>query len=347
MNRSRRNAAEKLNGNKMRIKLVRRLSAITLGAILAMTLLSVAAAASQSGWIYRDAVMSAPPIDLTRGFAPIQARKRVDEACPKGIPRSTNDRPDTREGWQVHIVYLVAKDFSDELLDTKGLVNCSVLAWSGWFAEQSSGLEWRLDTFRPSGSERDIVDVTFVRASVPGTELVDTTDIEDQLREAGLADSRKLYFTYVAADGGSLCGRGRYPLASTGENGTFGGHGRFAYLYLFGAAGCHGHEFGSPGRPLWMEATVMQELLHTEGVVPLGAPRGCSTTDPVPTHVCTGGVPVTTMAGLEVDPERIDVMFPFVTLPLAEKVLDRDKDDYFNHSLPLRDLSESPFLIKN
>jgi hypothetical protein len=36
-------------------------------------------------------------------------------------------------------------------------------------------------------------------------------------------------------------------------------------------------------------------------------------------------------------------MFPFVTYPLKDKVLDRGHDDYYNHPFPTKDLADSPF----
>jgi hypothetical protein len=38
-------------------------------------------------------------------------------------------------------------------------------------------------------------------------------------------------------------------------------------------------------------------------------------------------------------------MYPYVTVPLSEKVLDRGNDDYFDHDLPLADLIDSPYLV--
>lgn len=335
------------------MRLIHTLRATTAVIAVLSTFTSTYAAASGAEGRYIDAVTLAPPVSQalanlgSRTPETVAPKGAPPYVCPSGIPRGEADRPDRQSGRQVHVVYLVAEDFPDERLDTKGVLNCSVRAWSKWFVEQTGGLEWRIDTFKPrSGKTSEVVDITFVPASVPGAELSTTASVEAELQRAGLVDPQKLYLAYVAADGGGTCGRGRYPLASTGDGGVFGGHGRFAYAYLFGAEGCHGHDFGVPGSPRWIEATVMQEMLHSEGVVPLGAPHACTGIDPMPNHLCTPGLGLTELAGVGLDPERVDVMFPFVSVPLSEKVLDRDHDDYFAHSLPLRDLGDSPYLVK-
>lgn len=322
---------------------VRRLATTIAAGCVAVAAVVTTNAAASGPRKYVDAVTLAAPGGLDLGSEPVAA-PAPKGTCAGGIPRATVDRPDLARGRQVHVVYLVADDFEDERLDVSGTIECSVRAWNEWFVEQADGLEWRVDTFKKG--RKAFVDVTFVRSTVPGAELNTTASVEAELQKAGLVDEQKLYFAYVGADGGGTCGRGRYPLASTGDDGAFGGHGRFAYAYLFGSAGCHGHEFGVPGNPRWLEATVMQEMLHSEGVVPLGAPHACTGIDPMPNHLCTPGVGLTELAGVGVDPERVDVMFPFVSVPLVEKVLDRDHDDYFAHSLPLRDLSESPYLTQ-
>lgn len=328
---------------------IRRLTLVVAAGCVALApFASSTAAASDPAPRFEDAVtLPAPPgSDLGAAEASAPASPAAS-GCPTRIPRADVDRPDLQRGPQVHVVYLVADDFGDERLDMNGTIECSVQAWGQWFVEQTDGIRWRIDTFRAKGRKGpELVDVTFVRSTVPGAQLNSTANVEAELVKAGLVDPQKLYIAYVAADGAGTCGRGRYPLASTGDDGAFGGHGRFAYAYLFGSDGCHGHEFGTPGNPRWLEATVMQEMLHSEGVVPLGAPHACTGIDPMPNHLCTPGLGLTELAAVGLDPERIDVMFPFVSVPLAEKVLDRDRDDYFGHSLPLRDLSESPYLIQ-
>lgn len=285
------------------------------------------------------------PLNMDEGSGAKGAKRArgLRSSCPDNVPRASKDRSDLSKGPQIHVVYLVSSDFPDEGLDTRGVLNCSVQAWNGWFETQADGLRWRLDLFRARGS--DVVDVTFVHSDRPGSELQTSTSIGEELARAGLDDPNKKYLSYVAADAGSLCGSGQYPLIELSDPlNPFGGHGRYAQVFLFSHPGCHAHDFGVPGGPSWVEAIAMQELLHTEAVVPFGAPHSCTGVEAIPTHVCTPGLGHAELVGVHADPEGVDVMFPFANGPLAGKLLDRDRDDYFGHSLPIRDLADSPFL---
>ena len=275
--------------------------------------------------------------------------------CRQRSARAQFDRPDVhKEDEQVHIVYLLPADMEDEKLDTNGVLQCSVLAWNEWFEKQSGGLSWRLDMFSQGGRKGPLVDVTFVRSDRPASEIGGAAAVEEELLKAGLIRGgeygRKKFLAYVATSTGSQCGSAQYPLYQLGV-GDIQDWTRIAAVYMFSSDGCGGRVFGAPGSPSWSESIAMQELIHTEGVVPLGAPHGCSPvvgdTIPIPTHVCTPGLVVAEGGGVEIDPERVDVMYPYGVGPLSENVLDRDNDDYFNHSLPLRDLGDSPWLVRS
>jgi hypothetical protein len=281
----------------------------------------------------------APP-DKAQDRPPTRASAPTKAPCDR-TRRSVVDRPDAVENpQQVHVVYAVPSDFPDERLDTNGAILCSVLAADRWFAQQSGGLHWRFDTYvaRTGGRPTFSIDITFVRSERSGSELAG--DLEGELHREGLNDPDKIYLVYVAADNGSVCGQGVYPIV--------GDHGGLAAVYLFSDTGCHGHDLGAPGKPSWADGIAVHELAHTQGVVPIGAPHGCNgLVDPVPIHICTQGLYLSETAGLELDPERTDLMFPFVTEPLSGLVLDRDRDDYFDHPFPhLRDLKKSPFLMR-
>lgn len=275
-------------------------------------------------------VRTPPPAGYEISSRPAKA----SYASCRRTPRAEADRTDVIRGPQVHVVYLVAADERDRRFDQRGIIDCSVRAFNRWFEKGSQGFTWRIDTFRWKG--RVLTDVTFLKSTLDGDELQDPSVVDEELRRQGLDHPDKTYLTYVEADAGSLCGSASYPV--------IGQHGRRAAVYLRGDPGCRGDEFGIPGKPLWVEATALHELAHAEGAVPIGAPRGCAVLDLVPTHVCTPGVVLTEPAGVQLDPERIDLMFPFVTEPLSDLVLDRDNDDYFAHPFPYRDLKDSPFL---
>ena len=269
--------------------------------------------------------------------------------CRQKSSRSEIDRPDLADGEQVHIVYLLPSDMADEELDTNGVLQCSVRSWNQWFEEQSGGQSWRLDTFDPPGKRGPLVDITYVRASRPSSEIQSNVTVEEELILAGLAHpveyGTKKFLSYVASETGPLCGSAQYPLEQFEAVGHDRGWTRMASVYLFSNAACGARAFGSPGAPSWSEAIAVHELIHTEGVVPLGAPHGCTAFEAVPTHICTLGVVLADWAGAALDPERTDVMFPFAVMPLSDNVLDRNNDDYFNHELPIRDLADSPWLV--
>ncbi len=271
--------------------------------------------------------------------------------CREKSSRSQVDRPDLVDGEQVHIVYLVPSDMEDEELDTNGVLQCSVRSWNQWFEEQSGGQSWRLDTFDPRGRRDPLVDITYIRSSRPSSEIQNNADVEAELIKAGLANpvdyGAKKFLSYVATDTGGMCGSAQYPLAQFEAVGLARGWTRMASVYLFSDPACGARDFGMPGAPSWSESIAIHELIHTEGVVPLGAPHGCTAFEAVPTHICTPGVVLADGAGTSLDPERADVMFPFGVMPLSDNVLDRNNDDYFDHELPLRDLADSPWLIRS
>lgn len=273
---------------------------------------------------------TAPPTP----YEPISATRSNPRQSCQPSPRSAIDRRDIVRGPQVHVVYVVAADEKDRQFDKRGTIHCSVSAFNRWFEESSGGLRWRVDRFR--AAKAVFADVSFLRSKLKGETLSNPEMVDEELRRNGFDDPDKTYLSYVDVDAGTLCGAASYPV--------IGEHGRSAVVYLRGDPHCHGDEFGAPGDPLWVEATALHELAHAEGTVPIGAPHGCAVLELVPTHVCTQGVVLTEAAGIELDPERVDLMFPFVTEPLSGLVLDRDNDDYFDHPFPYRDLKSSPYI---
>lgn len=262
------------------------------------------------------------------------------------LPRATRDRPDLRRGRLVHVIYLVPADADDEALDTDGTLDCSARAQNQWFEEQSGGLRWRFDSFRTKvrtgGGTRavEVTDVTFVRSSLPGAALSGAFEVKDELTKLGFDDSNKRYLSFVASEA-APCGDALYPIAPPGT----WVDGQYAQVYLFSTDGCRAHEFGVPGAPSWAEMIAQQELIHNDGLTSPGAPHGClGGIPPGFAHVCTGPL-FATEGSVNLDPERVDVMYPYVSVPLSEKVLDRGNDDYFGHPFPhLFDLEDTPYV---
>ena len=266
--------------------------------------------------------------------------------APRGChnqPRAEVDRPDIVEGPSIHVVYLVAADSPDQLLDANGTLTCTIAAQNQWI-EQQSGLRWNFDMFtyprQRNGRTRmsRAVDVTFARSELPAAELGGAVAVRDELRRLGFIQTEKRYLTYVMGQYTTYCGDAIYPLSPHADDRD----GIYAQVYLSSANVCNAQRFGRPGAPSWSDAIAQQELLHTEGLAPIGAPRSCPMVLPY-AHVYTAAL---FYAGdLASDPEQVDLMYPYASAPLSEKVLDRGHDDYFDHNLPLADLADSSYLI--
>jgi hypothetical protein len=249
----------------------------------------------------------------------------------------------------VHFVYLVASDFPDEKLDTKGVLACSAETQNQWFEEASGGLRWRIDTFRTKLRDprtkklraAEVADVTFIRSGRPGEQLDTVSEVQSELETLGLSEPDKRYLSFVASEG-VACGDAWLPLTPSPGGPV---DGQYAAVYLFSDEACRAHDFGAPGRGSFADAIAQQELIHNDGLVSAGAPHGCAAgVPPGMGHVCTGPL-VFTEGDQNLDPERIDVMYPFLSVPLSEKVLDPGNDDYFGHPFPhVRDLALSPYL---
>ena len=261
--------------------------------------------------------------------------------CPKSS-RATKDRPDVRGGRLVHVIYLVPSDGPDEALDTDGTLQCSMQAQQRWMKEQSE-MSWRLDTYfatKKVGRKKvrtELVDITFVKSGQPSAKLGGAAGVSGELRLRGFeGDKRYLTFAASGIDGGP-CGDAYWPYDSQDPNED----GQYAQVYMFSSDGCHAHEFGLPGAPSYPEMIAQQEIMHNDGMTPLGAPHGCGPLG-LPAHVCTG--PLVFTAGFGLDPEEQDILFPYITEPLPAKTVDIGHDDYFEHPFPYRDLADSPFL---
>jgi hypothetical protein len=245
----------------------------------------------------------------------------------------------------IHVVYLVAADSPDQLLDVDGTLNCTTQAQNHWMLEQS-GLKWNFDTFlyeRTRNGHKKVteaIDVTFVRSALPAAELGGATEVREELMRLGFAQPGKRYLTYVMAKYTTFCGDAIYPISTPAEEPP---DGIYAQVYLSATGACNAQWFGRPGNASWSDAIAQQELVHTEGLTAIGAPHSCPMVLPF-AHVCTAAL-FYTGEGLDLDPERVDLMFPYVSVPLSEKVLDRGRDDYFDHDLPLTDFIDSPYLV--
>lgn len=323
-------------------------------AAMAASLLAVPAGASDPGHaepagspIVR---LLAPPGAEDTGEASTDHLFIEDSRYPYFMPRATEDRPDERTGRQVHVVYLVPNGVQDQSLDELGVLHDSVLAQNHWFREET-GLQWKLDTFTfewddPETFEEDpitieAVDVSFVRANIATNSQL--APVRSALIAAGFMDPNKRYLVYAETSTGGVCGSAYYPSDAPTDPDDVE---QYSAVYLNSSSGCRARDFASdPTSPSWSETIAQQEILHNDGLVPLVAPHTCWVGfGPAYGHVCTNGLPATGVVGVDVDPERFDVLFPYVGVPLNEKQVDIGDDDYFQHPFPYRALEDSPLV---
>jgi hypothetical protein len=272
----------------------------------------------------------------------------ADQRYPWLFPRTSVDRPDERSGRQLHIVYLVAAGMPDDHYDELGFLEDSVRSMNVWMKQQTGNQQWKFDmhTFTAPDAEGvmqsvNAVDVTFIQSNRPSGSLDTLGEVRSELAPRGLNDPNKRYLAYVATNAGNVCGEAYYTYDPTPT--AFDG--QYSSVYLYSSSGCRAREFApNATQPSYTESIAMQEMVHNDGMVPMVAPRNCLVSLLAFGHVCTGPLWAGEVAGQDVDPERFDVMYPYVGLPLNQKSLDADHLDYYRHPAPYRDLEQSPYL---
>jgi hypothetical protein len=183
--------------------------------------------------------------------------------------RSTADRTDENANAKVKFLYIVPSDGTDRALDTDGTMHRSISAALRWFATQTTGRAYRLDTTEGA------LDITFVRLprteaqmASYGTFLRDS--LEKDLGALGLVDQQKLYLAFYDGTHPSVCGDAPRPPVTPG---------RVAAIYLKGLPNaplpCAGNPLAtSPtAAPGYFEFVMLHEMLHVLGIVHEGAPN--------------------------------------------------------------------------
>ena len=252
--------------------------------------------------------------------------------------RATADRPDIVEGSKLHVIYFVPSDAVDNQLDTNGVLEDSVASMQS-FLRADIGRGLRFDTFRDG--KTTALDISFVRGDLTASEYSQTDhadgafgavteELEDRGWTAGAAVKRYLVYYEGPAESSGICGTAYVNIAD--------GFAQWSVVWLGASPGCGARDFGTPETGGGMsESIALHENFHNEGMVPLQALHQCWA---FTFHLCTAAAGAAVDA---LDPENIDLMFPFVTFPLRDKVVDRDRDDYYDHPFLHRDMAESPF----
>lgn len=248
-------------------------------------------------------------------------------------PRASSepDQPDAVAGAQTQIIYFVPSDKLDECLD-QGVLQSSVGSMNAFFVAQGLGA-LRLDR---TGSATGPMDIPYVRGSNTQSSYTGLSAIAGELSQRGYGRDTKRIVVFAAVNAGGVCGQAQWP-------------GRWAAFFLDSASECGVRDFGDgtlAGAGA-AEVVVAQEILHNEGAVSPLAPNGCQVGLLHYGHVCTPGGVLVEFGRL--DPEYVDVLFPYAIpgVTLAQKVLDRNHDDYFQVRAAweswMIDIEDSPY----
>lgn len=266
---------------------------------------------------------------------------RDPPTCPTA--RSELDLPDDSPDPQIRVLYVLPSDAPDDALDTNDTICSSVLAWTQWLSQQTSGRTLRLD------AADAVLDIGFVRlpltdAVMHGTNAAASIDtgfayvrdrIERELRALRMIAPHKLYAVYYGGTSEYACGGGAYPPVLMGQVGAMylGGE-------LLGFPGCDEAPWGEPDLvPRYIEYGMLHELVHSLGLV-----------DATALHQHSSGH---AFDDAEPSPER-DLMYaprpgmddpPWGVYDPEGLVLDLGHDDYFEPPDPaVLDLARSVFL---
>jgi len=245
---------------------------------------------------------------------------------PDPLARTTTDRPDDHEGFQIHFVYALPSDGEDRALDLNGQIETSARAANRWLAEQSGGSKLRYDTFNGK------LDVTFLQLEYSaevlnrlGPSIVQGFD--QSFRDLGFDTTHKLYIVFYDGDfileGSSLaCGQSTQPPVTWGISATIYLRGYSPEFEIFSCP----EPTNSTEEAAYLELVLLHEIFHLLGAVPECAPN----------H-----------DGSHVTDNEADLMSStqLASVALSEIELDIGRDDYFAHGyLGCPDLARSVFL---
>src|SRR5947199_8562845 len=119
--------------------------------------------------------------------------------------RSTTDMPDDLQGPQVHFMYVVPADGTDNQLDTNGLIEQSITRVENWMLGQTGNQGLRIDTYHGAP------DITFFR--MPHTNAQATSQypwpiwtIGSDLVAAGFRSTGRVYAVLYDGHSSWACG---------------------------------------------------------------------------------------------------------------------------------------------
>ena len=220
--------------------------------------------------------------------------------------------PNVVAGNPVHWVYMLPSDGADNLGGVASVMQADAEQVDAWWRGQDPTRTPRNDVASfTCGTQLDVTTVRSSRSSAQLTPLGGRfAAIVDSVEQAGLTSPFTKYVVYF--DGPlsdvNVCGQGASNASGFGV----------AVVYLRACAGVS------------TAAVAVHELVHTLGAVSRNAPNECAGESSG--HVC--------------DAEE-DLMYPAIGGdPLASKVLDVGRDDYYGHSGGWTDTQDSAWLVR-
>lgn len=228
-----------------------------------------------------------------------------------GTPGSVDRLPEGNPGAQVHAIYAVAADGTDNLAASVGTqMQTDTETIDSWWRGQDPTRTPRFDTLGFGCGPQ--LDISVVRLGSTTAELQPLGDRFDRilsgLSAAGFTSAAAKYLVYYdgPGDGSNVCGEG---------GGSADGEG----IAMVFTTDC-------PGVPTSVIAA--HELLHAMGALPSpGPPHACPDD---PGHPCDS---------------TLDILYPSADgTPLSGLTLDVGRDDYYAHSGSWLDLQDSRWL---
>jgi hypothetical protein len=254
----------------------------------------------------------APSLTVTADISALPRLSARTAATWCGTAAQADRVPNGIAGNPIHWVYVIPSDAPDNLAVLASAMQSDAEQIDGWWRGQDPSRAPRNDvaTF-PCGQQLDITTVRTPRSSAQLASLEGRfSAIVDALDTAGLDSSFTKYVVYFdgpTADS-NVCGQGG------SEPTGFG----VAAVYLRSCIGVS------------TAAVTAHEVLHTFGAVSRSAPNDCA--DENSGHTC--------------DDEN-DLMFPAIGgEPLASKILDPERNDYYGHSGGWTDTQDSAWHVR-
>jgi hypothetical protein len=184
--------------------------------------------------------------------------------------RSTKDMPDKKSGFQVHAVYVLPNDGTDNGRDTSGQISTWLTQGIRWL-DREAGDHWQVDTYR------GVPDVTFFQSQYSTVVLSNSNSDAANLllAEMGLrapnGSNRKTYIFFIETP--VLTINSNDPAYSSGELcGLSGAEVNRAVIVAMGVAntsnGCSGFVDGLD----FQAQTALHETIHSFGITHVATP---------------------------------------------------------------------------